>query len=190
MSRCSGQCCKKFCLPFSPMQAEHFKRQLAIGKDVVTFEGEYGVARYGVDGQDIDTIVDMIQFIRMDYQSSQDGHARGQSAKRTRRKRYERIYHYTCKHFDGKNCTIYEARPQMCRDFPNGTTCTYRGCTLECPETRNLKKRLADTEKELQEVSHAYHANHKGSPRGKGEERSKALIQVASSEEQTLSGAP
>jgi len=35
----------------------------------------------------------------------------------------------TCRHFDGKNCTVYDQRPQMCRDYPYGKPCTIEGCT-------------------------------------------------------------
>lgn len=39
-------------------------------------------------------------------------------------------YFYTCKHFDGKNCTNYENRPLMCSDYPYGGNCAQLGCTL------------------------------------------------------------
>lgn len=38
---------------------------------------------------------------------------------------------YTCKYFDGHNCTAYEERPAMCRDYPYGKQCTFEGCTLK-----------------------------------------------------------
>lgn len=46
---------------------------------------------------------------------------------------------YTCKFFkqheDGTgDCTIYERRPKMCRDYPGysqGNSCSFKGCTLE-----------------------------------------------------------
>jgi Fe-S-cluster containining protein len=41
------------------------------------------------------------------------------------------IWYYTCKHFDGKNCTIYAHRPKMCRDYGVVTPCTHNGCTYE-----------------------------------------------------------
>lgn len=36
---------------------------------------------------------------------------------------------FTCRHLgvDG-NCTAYETRPQMCRDFPGPDPCKYRNC--------------------------------------------------------------
>lgn len=37
---------------------------------------------------------------------------------------------YTCRHFDGVNCTAYEERPDMCRNYPYGRPCPEDGCTL------------------------------------------------------------
>jgi Fe-S-cluster containining protein len=37
---------------------------------------------------------------------------------------------YTCKHFDGENCTNYEGRPMMCRTYPDGGKCVQLGCTM------------------------------------------------------------
>lgn len=44
---------------------------------------------------------------------------------------------FNCKHFDRgtRDCTIYERRPQMCRDYPYGRACPRDGCTLEGPES-------------------------------------------------------
>jgi Fe-S-cluster containining protein len=38
---------------------------------------------------------------------------------------------YTCRHFDDETrlCTIYERRPEMCRDYPYGHN---GGCEYEC----------------------------------------------------------
>lgn len=40
-------------------------------------------------------------------------------------------HHYTCRNFDGKDCTIYDTRPRMCRTYPNGDPCRYRDCQWE-----------------------------------------------------------
>lgn len=37
---------------------------------------------------------------------------------------------YTCKHFDGANCLIYETRPVMCQDYPYGRACEHNDCTM------------------------------------------------------------
>lgn len=40
-------------------------------------------------------------------------------------------YWYTCVHFDrvGRRCMNYEGRPRMCRQYPYGHSCLYKGCT-------------------------------------------------------------
>lgn len=40
-------------------------------------------------------------------------------------------WYCTCRHFDGRDCTAYESRPPMCKDYPYGRSCTYDGCTLK-----------------------------------------------------------
>lgn len=37
------------------------------------------------------------------------------------------VYKTVCRFFDteARRCTIYEARPDVCRDYPNGNTCGY-----------------------------------------------------------------
>lgn len=37
---------------------------------------------------------------------------------------------FTCRHFDGKNCRVYETRPSMCRTYGVMTNCEYESCTL------------------------------------------------------------
>lgn len=38
---------------------------------------------------------------------------------------------WTCSNFDGQNCTAYEARPSMCRDYPYGRPCEHADCTWD-----------------------------------------------------------
>lgn len=39
---------------------------------------------------------------------------------------------YTCKHLSPEgDCTVYETRPQMCRDFPDEKGCHFWKCTSE-----------------------------------------------------------
>jgi len=35
---------------------------------------------------------------------------------------------YTCRHFDGSQCQSYESRPAMCRRYPYGRRCEFKGC--------------------------------------------------------------
>ena len=45
------------------------------------------------------------------------------------RHRTDDIYNSTCQFLDEEHrrCTIYEARPTVCREFPNGKKCGYYG---------------------------------------------------------------
>lgn len=38
---------------------------------------------------------------------------------------------YTCRHFDDsdRNCEAYEARPSMCKTYPNGARCGFASCS-------------------------------------------------------------
>jgi Fe-S-cluster containining protein len=39
-------------------------------------------------------------------------------------------FHYGCKHLtEDKKCSIYDARPQMCRTFPDDHPCQFCGVT-------------------------------------------------------------
>jgi Fe-S-cluster containining protein len=42
---------------------------------------------------------------------------------------------FTCHHLSPEgDCTIYEQRPPMCRDFPGPTPCPYRNCASHGPQ--------------------------------------------------------
>jgi Fe-S-cluster containining protein len=42
---------------------------------------------------------------------------------------------FTCKHLSKEgNCTAYEKRPKMCRDFPGPNPCAYRNCASHGPQ--------------------------------------------------------
>ena len=48
---------------------------------------------------------------------------------------------FTCKHLSKEgNCTAYETRPKMCRDFPGPNPCAYRNCASHGPQS--LPKRI------------------------------------------------
>jgi len=112
-SRCTGHCCESFSLPFSPIEMGYMRRLIAAGKTMVR--------RWGVKSNNLEMVLDMVIFQRMDYCMAGN-----------RKKSLTPQYHYTCKHYDAANkkCTVYESRPSMCRQF--GNNCAYRGCTRTC----------------------------------------------------------
>lgn len=57
--------------------------------------------------------------------------------------------YYTCKHFDGTGCKIYETRPKMCSDYPYQSDCAFKDCTRKVRKItlyplriNNLRRRL------------------------------------------------
>jgi Fe-S-cluster containining protein len=53
-----------------------------------------------------------------------------------------RHHYYTCRHFDGTNCTDYENRPKMCSEYPHygrGEACQYPKCTWHDGKYPNAK---------------------------------------------------
>jgi Fe-S-cluster containining protein len=127
MGSCNGQCCRRFFLPISPeeLKAEAAKekshyQEVKFIADMVIF---LGTSELDVNG---DPLADRPFFPRND-----EGKAIG--------------HYYTCKHHDSNTglCTIYDRRPEMCRRYPYGRKCEYRGCEFDGPETRPDPELLA-----------------------------------------------
>lgn len=107
--RCTGHCCKAFTLPYS---IEEVRAKVARGN--VT------------DGE---IIVDMLIPLYAGLYSDMPPDLRAKVDKIAASNRTdEPAFVYTCRHFDGQNCTNYEGRPDMCRAYPYGVKCSYRGC--------------------------------------------------------------
>jgi len=139
-SRCTGHCCKDFTLPVSPMQFAWWAKLIKLGKKpwrmvhtkYRAWQGEiYNTnsgykTHYNID--EIAKIADMVIFKRADKTCNGNPN----------RKIDHVLYHYTCKHFDQKsgNCMNYENRPDMCRVYPNGGVCKYKGCTRRTEDGR------------------------------------------------------
>lgn len=134
MSRCTGHCCKRFYLPLSPADLElacEAQRQKDAG-DTVELWRDFKGDQHGVVGMDgeIVQIAGMVELVDTIQKSAITD---------------SREHFYTCKNFDGQNCTIYESRPPMCRNYPgyNGEGhCNYPGCTYVPPhdESKLLTK--------------------------------------------------
>lgn len=118
MDRCTGHCCRQFFLPVRP--------------------GELAERAAEENDSEIRTVARMaIPIAREDWQElcvTDDCEAvEAQGG-----------WMYTCKNFDtvAGNCTIYETRPNMCRDYPYGRACRYRECTssVRTPEGARIAK--------------------------------------------------
>lgn len=136
MSRCTGDCCRDFILPFGPLEVERYKKQIAAGRKSIMYESldYYGGKRmkqslWDVAHNQLAQVLDMIIFKRSDWQNPQ---VRGKSEIKKVGAFFRKgqpYHHYTCKHFDGQNCKIYESRPSICRNHGENNTCQYRDCT-------------------------------------------------------------
>ena len=134
-ARCSGDCCRSFTLPVSPMELAFGLKKIARG--------------IKTGWTDFEQIANMVIFLRNG--TSEHG---------------DRQWHYTCKNLDRAtgNCTVYETRPKMCKDYPyratllkkdgDGACATYRGCTMRgyCVEPK-MEKKMPEKSEEKLEVS-------------------------------------
>lgn len=103
--RCTGHCCRRFYMEFSPqVLKEKYERWIEQGKPAY---------------HDIGKVYPLLTFLGKSY-IGVDGIERQDSG-----------YYYTCKAFDGNGCTIYDDRPQMCSNYPYGDPCKYKQCTMK-----------------------------------------------------------
>jgi len=60
---------------------------------------------------------------------------------------------YTCKHFDGENCTDYENRPIMCSSHPYKRACGYKACTRKCAVTYDKGETDVQMDREVEAIT-------------------------------------
>lgn len=106
-ARCSGHCCRRFTLLYSPEELAIFRQRTADGEATC---------------EDIEIIEPMVIYLGKHNYDPQLGTPVDAP-----------MHHYTCKNFDeaSGDCRIYETRPGMCRNFPYDGSCRFRGCTSE-----------------------------------------------------------
>lgn len=97
--RCTGHCCERFYLPWTPAE---LKRR----------------AKDHPDDKQLNQVAEMVIFL--EYGTNKHSLRPGQHFGNW----------YTCKNFDTKTrgCTIYETRPDMCREYPYSEPCDYNVC--------------------------------------------------------------
>lgn len=132
--RCTGHCCRRFSLPIPWMKVKMIKKAIARGiQDIPTGKP---FRTWNIASEDFQKTMDML--IPLGEFREEVQFQRGHRS----RKNEERQYHYTCRHYDGRNCTIYESRPAMCRNYPDGRKCQYRGCTRRTEEETICKMEI------------------------------------------------
>jgi Fe-S-cluster containining protein len=127
-SRCTGHCCRMFFLPYSPDQLrEEYQRWLRTDGDAVIHKGHIGYGQAKPLLAEIHLIYPMVIHLSESYP---DGYAMV-NPRDVDPEEVSAGHFYTCKHLDRTtdNCTIYEDRPGMCRDYPYRGSCNYAECT-------------------------------------------------------------
>lgn len=131
--RCTGHCCRDFSLRFSPeeLMAAYRRWQSGGRGERLTMSG----APRGVELAEIHLIAPMVVHLGHTERTPRlvnptDDELIGKPV---------RGHRYRCKHWDPKtgDCTIYEIRPLMCRDYPGRRECSYAACTWK---SRKAKK--------------------------------------------------
>lgn len=61
---------------------------------------------------------------------------------------------YGCRHIQlNGDCGIYETRPEMCRKYPNGTSCGFEDCTMSPEEQKKVNDEYWGGGKQAQLIS-------------------------------------
>lgn len=152
--RCTGHCCQNFYLPFSPEDIDRaYRRWSTQGQTGATHHVTMNGVEYGPIYVDIHLIAPMVVHLgkRAATMKKVNPTDEGLLGKPELEGHF-----YRCKHFDAveKVCTIYELRPQMCRDYPgrDGATCNFGGCTWKARRApKQTKKQQNERLKILQE---------------------------------------
>lgn len=129
--RCTGHCCERFTLPFSPEEMrERYDEALAYA------HGEPPSRPMLID---IEVLYPMLIHLGEHGWSPQTGEPFDPEGITT-------FHHYTCRNFDTetRNCRIYERRPEMCSLYPYGQACRYEGCTRVETELVQLASKRDD----------------------------------------------
>lgn len=156
--RCSGHCCSNFYLPFSPeeIEAKYVLWTKFQGSGDKTNIMSMSVADQfqGCDTKtpiDIHLIFPMLSYLGQDVMPRQVRRVEPDPDR----------HYYSCKHWDQEtgDCTIYEHRPQMCREYPYRGKCNYAACTWKSkkqkpstPKERAAERRLLKADGLLDEA--------------------------------------
>ena len=122
--RCTGHCCHHFTLPMAP--DELWAKYTATMKELENPQADQitmGGAPDARTVQDIHLIAPMAIYLGKKEDSPMPV-VEGYTPRKDQ-------HWYTCKHLVNGNCTIYEHRPAMCRNYPYGEDCNYADCTWD-----------------------------------------------------------
>ena len=146
--RCTGHCCRDFTLPYSPDELwQSYNAFLAMRNGEVPVQvGDILYRSQPRIPQDIHLIAPMVTYL---------GHYDTPASQNTVPEVMRLEHHYTCKHYDAAthNCTIYDIRPAMCREYPYGHGCNYAACTWESQRRKPRALPVVDNEKIVKKES-------------------------------------
>lgn len=118
LTRCStAQCCRNFPLSVPLAELRENVRHHAARASATTGELPPCDAYGRPPVLDAAFVVDMVIPVRRDEHG---------------------LWRYRCRHLVGNDCSVYERRPHLCRDFPYGRRCDHAddGCTRQVVRTR------------------------------------------------------
>jgi Fe-S-cluster containining protein len=158
-ARCLGHCCEAFTLPMPPDEIwAAYYRWLRMHTGRVSETRELRRSDHEPDGlvsarkgliTDIHLIAPMVVYLGYGPVPWKKVVPDDEELLGGKRRKF---HIYTCKHFDKKKreCTIYEFRPMMCRDYPYGKGCNYAACTWKHHKRPavDLKKKRAELKAE------------------------------------------
>lgn len=141
MSRCSGHCCKRFTLPhdYETMKRAYEHWYAGHGDFIGMSHGKLRPSDHPTkyNMMDIHLIYPMLIPLGTLKETAEGDPTENEN------------HLYTCKHYDTNtgNCTIYEHRPSMCRDYPYKRACNYKSCTWEGHRLSDQPKDFGSDEK-------------------------------------------
>lgn len=131
--RCTGHCCRLFYQARSPIEWKHKRRYAQSVLDRYAGDPTY---EYKDHWREEIYTADMLIFVR------EQTHGQSLRGRWQHPRKGSRWYYYTCRHFDGQNCTQYASRPRMCSEYPHygeGHACRYPQCTWHAGKYPHVK---------------------------------------------------
>lgn len=126
LDRCTGACCEKFWLGFSPEELKQSFFAARAGADGALRMNQETPQRARIL-MDIEIIYPMVTYLGFFPPSAIAKEQPGINLDPSDTPGH----YYTCKHYDWKthDCTIYDVRPDMCRSYPGPARCNFARCT-------------------------------------------------------------
>jgi Fe-S-cluster containining protein len=154
---CPGYCCRCFILSHGPEEIDE-----ALSKDgnelwfKVYSDYRNGVHTVLIDRKELEQLKDILIPLGRDPSKFDERNlpALKDTVNRERRILNTSQCYYSCKEYDWDThlCKIYENRPKMCRNYPNGNACEFAGCDEGSSALINIgipKRRSKDVQESI-----------------------------------------